>query len=471
MIEGNIIDDGPVSGSVSDMPVAAGASDVTAVQVQEWDADTLGAAADAAAQGDAATLASANLYTLEQVAEVVLYALESRELAAEGDREIAERLDALGITDVDQLTEALDQLATGLAGKSPLGHTHDAATLVGLNAALVGLANVDNTRDMAKPVSTLQAAAIALRAPLSHTHTTGQVSGLDSALAGKAGTTDVQIFEPSGVPGGPQSTFVWTKPAGAKRVEIVAVGGGGGGGGGRQGAAGTVRTGGGGGAAGQASEFTTPATLLPPTLSITVGNGGAGGAAATTPDTNGGNGGGPGQTLVRTPDNAVTLVAGYQGAAGTGGSQAAANGGSAPNYSNIATGGPSGGASPAGGGTGGSTSINDTSRWPNSGGAGGGISTAEVAGLGGGGGRNVSGMGGYPGNTPAGANAPDALDGYPFSLAAAGGGAGVGRAGGNGGKGGKYGGGGGGGGASTNGFPSGRGGDGGPGGVIITTWF
>ncbi|MBF4549221.1 hypothetical protein [Pseudoclavibacter sp. VKM Ac-2888] len=61
-------------------------------------------------------------------------------------------------------------LTPGDVGASPVGHTHDAASLVGLNATLVGLGNVDNTRDAQKPVSTAQAAAIAAKANASHVH-------------------------------------------------------------------------------------------------------------------------------------------------------------------------------------------------------------------------------------------------------------------------------------------------------------
>jgi hypothetical protein len=55
-----------------------------------------------------------------------------------------------------------------------------------LNKSDVGLSNVDNTADAAKPVSTAQAAALAGKADNGHTHTTGNVTGLDAALASKA---------------------------------------------------------------------------------------------------------------------------------------------------------------------------------------------------------------------------------------------------------------------------------------------
>ncbi|PPG25958.1 hypothetical protein C5E10_17975, partial [Pseudoclavibacter sp. RFBG4] len=301
MIEGELLDGDRIEGEVT-APPRGGVPEST---VREWDAETL---------------AAAKLYALEQVAELVVYALESRDLATEGDRVIAERLDELGITDVDELTEALDQLATGLAGKSPLGHTHDAATLVGLSAALVGLANVDNTRDMAKPVSTLQAAAIALRAPLVHQHAIGDVDGLGSALAGKAGTVDVQTYLPTGAAGS-STTYTWTKPAGAKMVHFYAYGPGGGGGSGAVQALTSLAGGGGGGGAGSYLDQSFPAALVPNALTIRVGKGGAGAAPQTSPSSNGNTGGTGGVSQISA--GAGLMLAVNPGFGGGGGTNAA----------------------------------------------------------------------------------------------------------------------------------------------------
>ena len=78
------------------------------------------------------------------------------------------------VSEVDGLQDALD-------GKAATGHTH--------TKAQVGLGNVDNTSDAAKPVSTATQAALDGKAATSHTHSTAQVTGLDSALAGKASTS------------------------------------------------------------------------------------------------------------------------------------------------------------------------------------------------------------------------------------------------------------------------------------------
>jgi hypothetical protein len=55
-----------------------------------------------------------------------------------------------------------------------------------LNKSDVGLSNVDNTADAAKPVSTAQASALAGKSDTGHTHSTANVAGLDAALAGKS---------------------------------------------------------------------------------------------------------------------------------------------------------------------------------------------------------------------------------------------------------------------------------------------
>ncbi|PPF75897.1 hypothetical protein [Pseudoclavibacter sp. Z016] len=68
-------------------------------------------------------------------------------------------------------------LTAGDVGASSVGHRRDAASLVGLNATLVGLGSVDNTRDAQKPVSVAQAAAIAGRAPLTHRHAFSDMDG------------------------------------------------------------------------------------------------------------------------------------------------------------------------------------------------------------------------------------------------------------------------------------------------------
>jgi hypothetical protein len=75
-------------------------------------------------------------------------------------------------------------LAATVALKAPLASPAFTGTVTGITKAMVGLGNVDNTADTAKPVSTAQAAALALKAPLASPTFTGTVSGITATMVG-----------------------------------------------------------------------------------------------------------------------------------------------------------------------------------------------------------------------------------------------------------------------------------------------
>ncbi|SMD07637.1 Collagen triple helix repeat-containing protein, partial [Pedobacter nyackensis] len=83
--------------------------------------------------------------------------------------------------------------ATDLALKAPLASPAFTGTVTGVTATMVGLGNVDNTSDLAKPISTATQAALdakgsavdlALKAPLASPAFTGIVTGVTAAMVG-----------------------------------------------------------------------------------------------------------------------------------------------------------------------------------------------------------------------------------------------------------------------------------------------
>lgn len=272
---------------------------------------------------------------------------------------------------------------------------------------------------------------------------------LNTRLAAAVLAPDIQIFTAGGT---------WTKPAGAKLVEVFLIGGGGGGGGASADSASTFGTGGAGGAGGGYSYQKFRPETLTATVAVTVGAGGTAGVGAVAANNNGGAGGAGGATSF----GAYLIATGA-----TGGGGGVVNGG-APAASVAGVGNKFAGSlasvnvtdeRPAGGGQGGSGNAGSGST------GGARITTAVLAAGAGAGGANP-GPGGVGGN----GNTFDVDE----PVGGTGGGGGGGGASNNnsvavGGNGGLYGGGGGGGGSA---FSQGaNGGVGGAGVAMIVTYF
>jgi hypothetical protein len=313
------------------------------------------------------------------------------------------------------------------------------------------------------------------------------------------------------------TVITWSKPSGAKVVQIIAYGGGGGGGGGGASVTGNFRTGGGGGGGGACNKLVYEASVLPSSLYVVVGAAGGGGASDvagtaggnstvatnnTNPPTNGilamGGGGGGGSR-----GGLLTQVGGgggggTNGVGATGSNSASVSGGlPAVAFSNAAIGGQGGGGGYS------NTAIGGRAEW---GGGGGGATRQEsdafnspgggsLYGGGGGGcgrglnaaGSSAGGTGGGPsglyvsssqlpgGAVAAGATAGTAgtAAGTTYTAGGGGGGGGSNNAGTAyaGGAGGFPSGGGGGGGASGVVSSGGTGGAGAAGTVVIITYF
>ena len=75
-------------------------------------------------------------------------------------------------------------LATLVGTKAPIASPTFTGTVSGITKTMVGLGNVDNTSDTAKPISTLTQAALDLKAPLASPTFTGTVSGITKTMVG-----------------------------------------------------------------------------------------------------------------------------------------------------------------------------------------------------------------------------------------------------------------------------------------------
>jgi hypothetical protein len=297
-----------------------------------------------------------------------------------------------------------------------------------------------------------------------------------NAGGGSGGGVDIQTFGSSTTSG----TFTWTKPAGAKYIEVHMWGTGGGGGSGSVYPTTSNRSGGGGGGGGGYLFYRLHADTVPSTVSVVIGQGKAGGAARSGSDGNGNNG----SATASPTDFYIYRIGGAN--SGSAGSTGQANGGaggiSRPYVTETVTsaGGPcSNVGSPSNG-------VQIGYVWVTTGGgAGAGQGANLTTNRNGGFGGNIpAGSGFYPGSisTYAGGSAGTTAGVLPTSgvrvdnnlmLGATGGGGGAYRTGVNGmnGADGAWPGGGGGGGSSADsGFTSGAGGKGGNGAVVVITY-
>lgn len=85
-----------------------------------------------------------------------------------------------------QAISTVTGLQSAIDAKAPTASPTFTGTVSGVTKTHVGLGSVDNTSDLAKPVSTATQTALDAKAALSHTHTTANVTGLDTALSAKA---------------------------------------------------------------------------------------------------------------------------------------------------------------------------------------------------------------------------------------------------------------------------------------------
>jgi hypothetical protein len=111
-------------------------------------------------------------------------ALDAKQAA--GNYALTSDLDDYALaTELDAKQDAGDYATnSALALKAPLASPTFTGTVSGVTKSMVGLGNVDNTADSAKPVSTAQQTALNLKANLASPTFTGTVSGISKAMVG-----------------------------------------------------------------------------------------------------------------------------------------------------------------------------------------------------------------------------------------------------------------------------------------------
>ncbi len=307
--------------------------------------------------------------------------------------------------------------------------------------------------------------------------TTGQVLAKNSASdydaswatpSGGGGGVDIQTFGSSTTSG----TFTWTKPAGAKIVEVYLWGAGGSGASGARQATTVARNGGGAGGAGTLFNGRIHASYLAATETVVIGASVAGGVPQTLNSSGGIN---PTATPTATTFSIFRAQSGNNGSFSGGAGRPSILGVSA------VTAGAGGSGAYTSGGVGTPTTYYNLVSTGGGGGAGAGASSTSAAQGGQGAAMNANtngagiittiagGTGGWLG-TPATSGTSATTEMFRGGTGGGGGGYLTNTAGGTGGNGGWPGGGGGGGGASDNGFNSGAGGAGANGYAVIITY-
>ena len=147
------------------------------------------AAADATTKAqDAISTAAADATTKANNAQTA--AVSAAGIAADSkvSAHSSDTTDVHGIADTAALaTKSYVDAADGL--KAPLASPTFTGTVAGITKAMVGLGNVDNTADSAKPVSTATQTALDLKAPLN----SPALTGVPTAPTASAGTNTTQV--------------------------------------------------------------------------------------------------------------------------------------------------------------------------------------------------------------------------------------------------------------------------------------
>lgn len=94
----------------------------------------------------------------------------------------------VGLANVDNTSDANKPISTATQSaldlKAPINNPTFTGTVGGVTKSMVGLSNVDNTSDVNKPLSTATTNALALKAPIASPTFTGTVGGVTKSMVG-----------------------------------------------------------------------------------------------------------------------------------------------------------------------------------------------------------------------------------------------------------------------------------------------
>lgn len=92
-------------------------------------------------------------------------------------------------TQIDAVSSGLSQANSDISLKAPINAPTFTGTVSGITKSMVGLGNVDNTADSAKPISTATQTALDLKAPKANPTFTGTVTAADVSISGNLTVT------------------------------------------------------------------------------------------------------------------------------------------------------------------------------------------------------------------------------------------------------------------------------------------
>jgi hypothetical protein len=154
---------------------------------REWSAETI-----TQADAESGTSTDRRAFTAQRVFQAIaawwagtadkakLDGIATGATANSSDAHLLARQNHTGTQAISTVTDLQD----ALTAKAPLASPTFTGTVSGITKTMVGLGNVDNTSDAAKPISTATQTALNAKAPINNPTFTGTVSGVTKSMVG-----------------------------------------------------------------------------------------------------------------------------------------------------------------------------------------------------------------------------------------------------------------------------------------------